>query len=189
MGKHEPCECEDRGYLFPCNLDTGFACVEKCDLCEKFVYDDEAAATLGTELMKLDPRYAIVTMVLPDMEWEECGSTRFVVTKRANRAGGTICFEPICDTEAMHLAVKLGIVDDKPAPKCCPLCGGTSLDVQLPAVFRWDGEAYALGPDDLSSDEFPLDGEAVVVCNGHCDEETCQVCDWTGKVHELVDKE
>lgn len=186
-----PCECEDVGYLFPSDLDTGFACVMTCDQCEKYASDEEAAAVFGSMLQQRDPDYAVILMVLPGLQWEDLGASKFVVAKRQKLIKhGTLrrnidadeVFVPITDEEAIELAHRL---QHTLGPVCCPKCGGTRLDVQLPAVFRWNGADHALGPEDLNSSEFPIEDDALVVCNGSEDED----CDHTCKVSELKPKE
>jgi hypothetical protein len=189
-----PCECEDIGYLFPSDLDTGFACVMKCDQCDKYKSDEEAAAAFGAELQKRDPDYAILNMVLPGLKWEDLGASKFVVAKRQKLGKhGTLrrnldadeVFVPITDEEAIELAHRL---QHTLGPVCCPVCGGTNLHVQLPAVFRWNGADHALGPEDLASCEFPIEDDAAVICNGS-EGGPNDPCDHTCKVRDLKPKE
>lgn len=183
------CEiCEGRGFLFPHGEDTGYVCVEKCDQCaSQDTYDDDVAAKLCTQLQKIDPRYAVAGVILPGMKWEECGAHHFVVLKYEDADPERAipgAWVPIDFEEGEALAYKLGIYHAEPDVRCCPRCGGTSLDVQLSAVFRWDGAANALGPENLASCEFPVEDNAMVVCNGRGGEP----CDYTCKVKDLKPK-
>lgn len=185
------CEiCEGRGFLFPHGEDTGYVCVEKCDQCaSQATYDDDVAAELCSQLQKIDPRYAVAGVILPGMKWGDCGAYHFVVLKYEDEDPERAipgAWVPIDFEEGEALAYKLGIYHAEPDGKCCPRCGGTRLDVQLPAVFRWDGKTHALGPEDLSSDEFPIEDEAVVVCSTPRDKDSRALCDWTGKVSDLM---
>jgi hypothetical protein len=176
----EACDnCDGRGFFFPWRDDTGLACVEKCDQCGKFKYDDEAAGALGALVLPKD--YAVANICLPGMRWEDAGAGAFVVMKHFTQGGGTNYYCPLTFEEGIKLARELGF-EKVPERVCCPKCGGTNLSVQLPAVFRWDGAAYALGPEDLTSDEFPIERDAIVVCNGQGDVPCAHTC----KIAELV---
>jgi rRNA maturation protein Nop10 len=219
----EECECEMGngcivpGVLFPCSTFAGgdLATVERCDMCSRYEWDDEAAAELYKLIM--DKGYTFAHYLIPGMKWEDAGSMHLTLMKVCEGAGGDQFLEPqtLEEGEALYRELlaeknkrcaKCGSTsldrdgdclacgesregyDEEPKAACCPECGGTKLDVQLPAVFRWDGEAFALGPENLNSDEFPVEDEAVVVCSTPLDDESCALCDWTGKVKDLVPK-
>lgn len=79
--------------------------------------------------------------------------------------------------------------EPKPSRKCCPACGGSKFSIQLHAVFRWDGEAYALGPEHLNSDEFPIEDDAMVICDTPVSHALAANCDWEGRVCDMKDME
>ena len=172
-GKQRPCEvCGGRGYLFP-HTAGHWICVEACGLCEKFPYDDDAAATLGEELLQIDPSYAVtrafnadIDDVASDIDAGDYGPVRFVVTKLDISSQS---FRLIDEDEAMELAYKLGIMKlppaKEPSRKCCPHCGATDLVVSLPAAFNWDGRDEDLHREDLSACEFAIEDDALCVCN------------------------
>lgn len=62
----------------------------------------------------------------------------------------------------------------------CPACGGNRLLVELKAIFAWDGKMPALGPEHLCSDEFPIEPNATVLCNG---------CGRVSHMHEMMESE
>lgn len=158
--------CNGRGYLFPHGNASGWICVERCDSCRPYWYDEEAAAALGEELSRIDPRYAIVRAYDPDRDLDDGpGPAYFAVVKYHN---GSDSFRPIGPDVADALAVKLGIIKPQaaqPDAECCPRCGSTDLCVSLQAAFRWNGKDPALGPEALVADEFPVEDAALVVCD------------------------
>lgn len=214
----EPCECEEGdgclvpGVLFPCSTDGGLATVERCDMCSRYAYDDEAASELFEMAMRKG--YTFANYLLPGMKWEDAGAMHLVLMKVCEDTPDEQYLVPqtIEQAEALYkelMAEKPATCrncsstsldkdgdclscgesregyDDSDWPRVCPKCGGTSLDVQLPAVFRWNGtNPFALGPESLSSCEFPIEENAFVVCNGTAD----TPCDHTCKVKDLAYK-
>jgi hypothetical protein len=106
-------ECGYSGFKFPWRDDTGLACVEKCDNCGKFEYDDEAAATLASIVMPKG--YSIVHMVLPGCKWEDAGAAAFVVAKLAGPTGSKPRL--LSFAEGVKLAKELGLWEADGAEK------------------------------------------------------------------------
>lgn len=165
------CEvCRGKGYLFPHGPYGDWVCVEACDLCGKHAYDDDAAAALGEELLRINTAYVIVRAVDPsvDLGLDDMPGCRFVVASHHMNSGS---FRPIDEAEATELAYELGIFEkpkptSKPVkPKACPHCGATDLVVSLQAAFGWSGADGTLSREDLKSCEFPVGDDAMCVCN------------------------
>lgn len=165
--------CQGRGYVFPCEVN----CVEACTACGKYEYDDEAAAVLGEALAQISENYGILRTASADPD--ELSGASFSVVRHQNLSH----YEPIDAKEAAGLAAKLyRLPTDWVGDLCCPICGGTELRVELPAVFEWDGHIPLVSNHSLRATEFPIKPAARVCCTG--DER--DVCNWEGTVDGLA---
>jgi len=79
--------CDGLGYLFPWGEDTGYVCIEKCDQCDMFKCDDEAASYVAARLLELDTSYAVAYIVITGMKWIDAGSARYVVLRSSRGVG------------------------------------------------------------------------------------------------------